>query len=180
MPSGPLDLTDAQFETHYAEPLARAAADSTSRFVVGSAPRGADAMALTRLLQLGVAPDRIHVHLYLPPCTAKKAAKLAKQRAEHQAIHDAYTQRGLTVVTQNSTTGRTYESHEERDAALTRASHRDILWLRPDADTRALLGNAYREGRISGTQTNALRRTAFNSHNDNNGSSNIVSSSSSS
>jgi hypothetical protein len=143
MPSGPLDLTQEQFDKHYAKPLARAAADPDARFVIGSAPRGADAMSLDYLLALGVAPARIQVHLFLP-CHEKKAAKLAKRRAEIQAIHNAYAQRGVVVVT--------------HDPAMTRVSHQDILWLRPDEETRTLLGDAYRPDRISGTQANANRR----------------------
>ena len=49
--------------------------------------------------------------------------------------------------------------HNERDAAMTKASDYDILWIRSDEDTSKLHGSKYRPGRISGTQKNRDRRT---------------------
>lgn len=47
--------------------------------------------------------------------------------------------------------------HTDRDAAMTRASHYDILRFRTEEECRALYGQAYRK-RVSGTEKNALRR----------------------
>ena len=48
--------------------------------------------------------------------------------------------------------------HTERDAEMTRDSDYDILWIRPDEETKVLYGKKYRPGRISGTQKNKDRR----------------------
>ena len=48
--------------------------------------------------------------------------------------------------------------HTERDAAMTRDSDYDILWVRSDEETKVLYGTKYRPGRVSGTQKNKDRR----------------------
>lgn len=48
-------------------------------------------------------------------------------------------------------------NHTERDEALARISHYDILKYRTDEECRGLYGKAYR-GRISGTEKNKIRR----------------------
>jgi hypothetical protein len=41
---------------------------------------------------------------------------------------------------------------------MTQESDCDILWVRPDNETKALYGKKYRPGRVSGTQKNKHRR----------------------
>lgn len=48
--------------------------------------------------------------------------------------------------------------HTERDAVMTQASDYDILWVRPDDETKDLYGKKYRVGRVSGTHKNKDRR----------------------
>lgn len=48
-------------------------------------------------------------------------------------------------------------NHTERDVAMTRASHYDILRYRTEAECWVLYGDAYRK-RVSGTEKNELRR----------------------
>lgn len=48
--------------------------------------------------------------------------------------------------------------HTERDAEMTKASDYDVLWVRPEEETKVLYGKKYRAGRVSGTQKNLERR----------------------
>lgn len=58
----------------------------------------------------------------------------------------------------NSTTVGGFKSDEERDAAMTRDSEKDILWVRPIELQKKLLGKKFKEGHVTGTEKNRLRR----------------------
>ena len=166
MPSGPLELSLEQFEQHYVGPLTVAATDPTSTFVIGCAPTGADAMSLDWLLQFGVSPERIQVHVYLP-CHDKKPAKIAKRLEERRQIITRYTGRGLRVIEADANNV-VYTSHEARDAAMTLASHRDIslassrgrnarsVWRR--LPRRARLGHSNECGSSSRSSRRVVKR----------------------
>lgn len=49
------------------------------------------------------------------------------------------------------------KGHTERDEAMTRASHYDILRYRTEEECRLLYGSNYRK-RVSGTEKNEIRR----------------------
>lgn len=52
-----------------------------------------------------------------------------------------------------------FTTDAERDEAMTAASDRDVLWIRPEEETKRRLGKKYRPGRISGTEKNQIRRS---------------------
>ena len=51
-----------------------------------------------------------------------------------------------------------FEDDDDRDAAMTRDSDDDILWIRPSDEYKKLLGNRYNPTYISGTTKNLMRR----------------------
>lgn len=58
----------------------------------------------------------------------------------------------------NSPTIGGFTSDADRDARMTADSDFDILWVRPAEEQKKLLGDKFRDGHISGTEKNRLRR----------------------
>lgn len=137
--SGHIDITHDQFHQHYSLPLDNAIA-AGHNFILSTA-RGTDSLALEYLLSKGVDPSRIKVYIARPTDPRKGALIDARK----------YTNRGLSVEV-------VVGWHAERDAEMTNASVYDVLWVRPENETRLLYGTKYRGGRISGTQKNLERR----------------------
>lgn len=104
--SGHLDLTQEEFDLHYA-PTIRSAYASGHSFVVGDA-KGCDLMAQQLLhdLDAGSDPTFTVYHMFERPRNCVQPVALSR------------TVGGFT-------------SDEERDAAMTQASDEDIAWLRP-------------------------------------------------
>jgi len=118
--SGHLTLTQEEFDQHYAK-MIDLAIDEGASFVVGDA-RGADTMAQQYLKDKGVSPDRVRVyHMHESP--------------------------------RNNVGWPTLEgfgTDDERDAAMTENSHRDIAWVRPGRETSGTARNlARRWGRTT-------------------------------
>nr|GAT55192.1 predicted protein [Mycena chlorophos] len=130
--SGPLEPTPEFFTTHYTPRLSSAIAAGHA-FIIGPS-RGTDALALSHLLQAGVAPTRITVFL----------------RESETRWGARFRRMGVKVVV----AGR---SHTDRDAAMTAASDYDILRYLTEVEARALYGDKYRP-RVSGTEKNEIRR----------------------
>jgi hypothetical protein len=55
-----------------------------------------------------------------------------------------------------------FTSYTKRDAAMTFASTENLLWVRPDEESKILLGEKYDPKRKSGTELNRLRRIKMN------------------
>ena len=51
-----------------------------------------------------------------------------------------------------------FTSYTKRDAAMTFASTEDLLWVRPDEESKILIGVKFDPKRKSGTELNRLRR----------------------
>lgn len=51
-----------------------------------------------------------------------------------------------------------FKSDEERDAAMTNNSDIDLLWVRPKELQKKILGKKFKEGYITGTEKNRIRR----------------------
>lgn len=51
-----------------------------------------------------------------------------------------------------------FKSDEERDTAMTNNSDIDLLWVRPVELQKKLLGKKFKEGHITGTEKNRIRR----------------------
>lgn len=134
--SGPLDLDQAYFSTHYI-PLITMAIQSNDAFVLGPS-RGIDSFAFQYLLSSNVASSRITVYLAL------------SQRNQRRRFSDFEAKGGRIVVVERP-------GHTARDEACTRASHYDILRYRSKEEQRVLYGAGYRE-RLSGTEKNEIRR----------------------
>lgn len=151
MISGHIDISEAKFLQHYRTALDSAITDGNS-FVLANAD-GADALSLRYLLHHGVTPSRITIYLRAPPAArGKHKSRTACEDGDAEAdVVQRYWEEGFMV---RSIVG----SYTERDAAMTRESDYDILWLRPEEETRILYGRKYRANRISGTQKNKERR----------------------
>lgn len=142
--SGHIDLPRDQFLRHYQSALDKAIA-ANDTFILSNS-NGADRLALQYLLSNNVQPSHITVFLHTPPIRRQ-----ASGQDIPQTIAPKYNNQGLSVQIIEG-------SHTQRDTAMTAASDYDILWVRPDEESRALYGTKYRAGRVSGTQKNRDRR----------------------
>lgn len=137
--SGHIDVTSDQFHRHYSL-LLDSAITANHNFILSTA-KGTDTLALQYLLSQGVDPSHITVYIARP--TDPRMGGLVDV--------GKYTEKGLGVEVVDGW-------HHERDAEMTMASDYDILWIRPEEETKLLYGAKYRAGRISGTQKNLERR----------------------
>lgn len=151
--SGHIDLTEASFLTHYQAAIDKAILEN-EHFILSNAG-GADSLALQYLLHHDVHPSRITIYLHTPPERRKKNANATMRFIDELRTGEAtlarYREQGLNVKVINGW-------HTQRDAAMTAASDYDVLWVRPDEETKLLYGEKYRPDRISGTQKNKNRR----------------------
>lgn len=136
--SGPLEVEPGRFETHYAPRIQKAIKEG-HLFILGPS-RGTDTIALKFLKNSGVPASRIRVYL-----SSREDTRIVKNFKQ-------FEQEGGSVVMVEG-------GHTQRDEAMTRASHYDILRYRTEEECRALYGPRYRK-RISGTEKNELRRKA--------------------
>jgi len=132
--SGHINLTQGEFDIHY-KPAIDDSLKKNGRYVLGNAA-GADTMALDYLLKKGVDPHNITIYFY-----DKYKRDLTKK----------YTDRGIQVQMG-------FTSYTNRDAKMTEDSTIDILWVRPRDEAIKLLGSEYKEGHMTGTERNFLRR----------------------
>lgn len=127
--SGHTDLSTKDFDKYYKSRLEQAAKDPNSTFVMGESV-GVDEMAMNYLHELGVEGSRITIyHLMARP---------------RRFVDGCIVKGG-------------FNTHTEKDDAMTRASDEDILFVRSEEESRKMYGKKYRP-RISGTEHNALRR----------------------
>ena len=136
--SGPLEVEPGLFETYYAPRIQKAIKEG-HHFILGPA-RGTDSLTFKFLRNSGVSASRIRVYLN------------AKENTLIRGEFKRFEEEGGSVVTVKG-------GHTERDEAMTRASHYDILRYRTEEECRAFFGSRYRK-RISGTEKNELRRKA--------------------
>ena len=136
--SGPLEVEPAHFDTHYAPRIQQAIREG-HHFILGPA-RGTDTLAFEFLKNSGVPASRIRVYLN------------SREETHIRRVFKRFEQRGGSVVVVKG-------GHTERDEAMTRASHYDILRYRTEEECQAFYGPTYRK-RISGTEKNELRRKA--------------------
>jgi len=136
--SGPLKVEPAYFDTHYAPRIQQAIREG-HLFILGPS-RGTDTLAFDFLQKSGVPASRIRVYLN------------SSEETRIRGVFKQFEQGGGSVVMVKG-------GHDQRDEAMTRASHYDILRYRTEQECRALYGAAYRK-RISGTEKNELRRKA--------------------
>jgi hypothetical protein len=136
--SGPLEVEPAYFDTHYAPRIQQAIREG-HLFILGPS-RGTDTHAFEFLKKSGVPASRIRVYLN------------SSEETRIRGVFKQFEQAGGSVVMVKG-------GHDQRDEAMTRASHYDILRYRTEQECRALYGATYRK-RISGTEKNELRRKA--------------------
>jgi len=136
--SGPLEVEPAYFATHYASRIQQAIREG-HRFILGPS-RGTDTLAFAFLKKSNVPASQIRVYLNTSEETHLKGG------------FKRFEQEGGSVVVVKG-------GHTQRDEAMTRASHYDILRYRTEEECQALYGAAYRK-RVSGTEKNELRRKA--------------------
>jgi hypothetical protein len=138
--SGHLDLSPEEFKCYYQSQLQEAAAKPGSLFVIGSAPRGADVLALEYLLtECKVDPRRITIFVFSKHPDRVKALQ---SKCNDQKV--------------NVRLG--FSSDDQRDAALTYSSDADIAWVRSAEQMRLILGKKYKSDFVCGTQQNLNRR----------------------
>lgn len=136
--SGPLEVESGHFETHYAPRIQKAIKEG-HHFILGPS-RGTDTLAFQFLRNSGIPARRIRVYLNSSEDTLIRGK------------FKRFEQEGGNVVTVKG-------GHTQRDEAMTRASHYDILRYRTEEECLALYGARYKK-RVSGTQKNELRRKA--------------------
>ncbi|KAE8154432.1 hypothetical protein BDV25DRAFT_135866 [Aspergillus avenaceus] len=138
--SGPLSTGPSQtyFKTHYIPKINTAIAKG-HHFVIGPIPSGVDKEALEYLLSYPVPPAHITIFV---------------TSTEDRMWGDMFRARGVRVHVVEGwevTSG-------DRDAAMTAASVYDILRWRTEEEARAFYGSLYREGHVTNTERNWLRR----------------------
>jgi hypothetical protein len=142
--SGPLDLTEEEFQTHYV-PRIDHAIISNHWFVMGNAP-GADTMALEHIIDTKlVSLDDIQVYCY----------------GRHGLVEGGDSYHYKSKYNVGYTTSKLWTRPEHRDRECTDASMYDILWERPaltEEEGRAKYGVKYNPTRVSGTTLNRMRR----------------------
>lgn len=132
--SGHTDLTQEEFDKHYAPVLKKMAWDYY--YYVTAAALGADRMAMEYLVnKCGVLPRRITIYLH----------------DNYKDREEGYSEDGYRVYAG-------YNTHHERDEAMTKASSVDVAWLRPDEEARAMYGSDWKKDAMSATERNILRR----------------------
>ncbi|KAF8179146.1 hypothetical protein BJ912DRAFT_983145 [Pholiota molesta] len=134
--SGPSDADPAYFAAHYAPALQTAIAQG-HRFVIGPS-RGVDTLAFEYLRKSGLPSRRIALYLNVHEETHLKP------------VFKGFEEAGGRLVMVKG-------GHAERDEAMTRASHYDILRYRTEEECRALYGAHYQK-RVCETEQNFLRR----------------------
>lgn len=154
MISGHMDLSAEEFARGYHAPLDDAIARGDS-FVLGDA-KGVDEQALTYMLARDASAAR-RVTVY-----ASRPANVARlERLGVQVV--LVSELRQPSATSSSSRGRKggrgagRQIHLQRDAMMTEASDYDILWVRTEAEARALYGDKYRP-RVSATELNRQRR----------------------
>jgi len=126
--SGPLNITEEDFNLHYKEKIDKAIAEGAS-FVVGDA-QGTDTLAQLYLMNKGV----------------------------EVTVYHMFSKPRFNSVTKNWFPMRGGFKHDEqRDHHMTKDSDVDIAWVRTVEEQKALYGANYRP-RVSGTEKNVLRR----------------------
>ena len=178
--SGHLDLTTAQFESHYQPALDDALARG-DMFILSDS-RGADTMTLRYLLHKDIHPARITIFLASRGGEARRGRGPRGKRGGRgegitrfsqdriSSIDGSQSNRSCSEPTDDPRVARFqsqgvsvrsgWSSHTARDEAMTKNSDYDIAWVRSEAETRALYGHLphWRDGRISGTEKNLIRR----------------------
>ena len=150
-----IDLSCDVFLLHYRNLLDVAIANGD--YFILSTAGGAASMALEYLLSHNVSAAQITIYLHVPPVRRQKrgGANETMRRIDRLGTTpdalEHYRKQGFGVRVING-------GHTERDTAMTRESDYDILWVRPDDETKTLYGKRYRPGRVSGTQKNKDRR----------------------
>lgn len=134
--SGPLDVDSTYFNTHYI-PSVKEAIKKGHNFIVGPS-RGVDTLALEYLQRSGVPSSRIRLYFN------------SSEETRLMPVFKRFEEAGGSVMIVKG-------GHTERDEAMTRGSHYDILRYRTEEECRTVFGNVYRK-RVSGTEKNELRR----------------------
>ena len=129
--SGHINITNEEFQEHYTDKIKEAITQPNSVFVVGDA-NGADYMAQKMLSELLDDPTRVTIYHIgnTPRCLANKQFNLKGG----------------------------FYSHNGKDSAMTWESGIDIAWVRSVEENKKMLGTAFNEKKISGTQRNLDRR----------------------
>lgn len=128
--SGHIDVSNDEFLLHYKKELDSALEDTNCSFVIGDAG-GVDTFAQQ---YLDGRIDKTKVTVY------------------HMGPKPRNNPVGYKTIGG-------FSDHFSKDAAMTEISDVDILWIRPEEETKKLYGVKYRAGRVSGTEKNKIRRS---------------------
>lgn len=161
MISGHIDLSLEEFARGYHAQLDAALARGNT-FIMGDA-KGADELALAYLLIKDPSPaaaGRITVYASRPANIARLEQMGIKAILSNTADDDRDCGQGRGQQRsrpRGGGGGRGRQHHLRRDAMMTENSDYDILWVRTEAESRALYGDKYRP-RVSATELNRQRR----------------------
>lgn len=128
--SGHTDLSHKEFLKYYQEKIDQAI-NENANFVIGDAT-GVDLFAQNYIASKNV--DRTKIIIY--------------------HLFDKPKNNPNNYPTQGG-----FKTHNEKDAAMTKNSNEDILWFRSADESKLFYGDKYNPKRISGTETNHIRRT---------------------
>ncbi|KAK7999314.1 hypothetical protein PG990_011914 [Apiospora arundinis] len=158
MISGHMDLSPEEFARGYHTQLDNAISNGDS-FVMGDA-KGVDETALAYILAKDAsAASRITVYASRPANVARLeqlGVKVVLYDMRQPAAAGAVPSRGRGRG-RGGGRGAGRQVHLQRDATMTENSTYDILYVRTEAESRALYGDKYRP-RVSATELNRQRR----------------------
>ncbi|KAK7961624.1 uncharacterized protein PG986_002449 [Apiospora aurea] len=168
MVSGHMDLTPDEFAGAYHAPLDEALARGDA-FVMGDA-KGVDETALEYILAKGGASAAGRVTVYASrPANVDKLQRLGVHVVLAEMHSDLAAGDGAASSSSRGRRGRGQgrgggrgggrQRHLRRDEMMTEKSDYDILYVRSEAESRALYGDKYRP-RVSATELNRQRRAA--------------------
>jgi hypothetical protein len=132
--SGHTNLSNDEFELHYKPALNRL----TSEMIYIGNAYGADKMSFDYLISKGYQTALITICCY----------------GKSSVDPDYYKTKNVHVI-------EGFNSYTQRDTFMTNNSVRDLLWIRPEEETRRLVeaeGKTYSKRRVSGTELNKIRR----------------------
>jgi hypothetical protein len=155
MISGYIDISPADFASHYIPPIDLAISRG-DHFTLGDA-QGSDTLALGYLLQHGGSGIKHRIAIYsIEARTMLRSSKPWGSATRTGPPADALSS-GASTRGKGRKQGDPRARHLQRDARMTRASDYDILWTRSEEEARKRYGDKYRT-RVSATGLNRLRR----------------------
>lgn len=165
--SGHTDLSDEEFNEHYA-PRIEEAVGNGHHLIFGDAS-GVDTQALAFLLSPSMIDKNPNIRKqFTIYCTREYNISALKRQGVQNIVHPKdpsmspnHETESLMLGIKKSGRDKARYRHIIRDAHMTLRSDYDILYVRSEEESRAFYGNKYRD-RLSATEMNRRRRAIVN------------------